>query len=79
MKIFKLKKVIFRKPKRFDQSYLEAWFEIPDITLTAPNYSVENFKFCQGFIYNFFQNFFSKNHKKRQILETKNKWAVRFG
>ena len=42
-----IKNVISRKLQRIEQSYLEARFAIFEITLTGPNYRVENFSFCE--------------------------------
>ena len=45
-----IKNVISRNIERFEQSYFDARFGISEKTLTAPNFRVENFKFCQVFI-----------------------------
>ena len=41
------KNVKSRKLKGFEQSYFEERFKAPEIALIAPNFSVENFNFCQ--------------------------------
>ena len=64
------KNVISRKLQRIEQSYLEARFTIFEITLAGPNYTVENFRFCEKKIQNFFEKI-TKNviYRKPQGFE----------
>ena len=56
-----IKNAISRKPKRFEQSYLDSKIATPECTLAATHYKVEKIKFGQ-FLY---LNFFAKKNIKK--------------
>ena len=62
-----IKNATSRKPKGFEQSYLDARFATPECTLTVPHDRVEKLKFGYFFI----STIFEKNHKKRNFSKTK--------
>ena len=65
-----IKNAISRKPKRFEQSYLDARFATPEFTLTAPHYRVEKLKFGLFF---FISNFFEKKKIIKNAISRKPK------
>ena len=61
---------ISKLKKKIEHAQLDAKFAIPESTLTVPNYSVGNFKFCETSNLGFLKVFFVKKHKKRHISKT---------
>ena len=54
------KNVISQKLQEIEQSYLETRLATFEITLTGPNYRIENFRFCEKNHISFLKTFFEK-------------------